>query len=109
MGGTDGPSIHEAMCSIGQLVSCDCIALGAWTHIAAVVDGSALTIQLSHDGVPTVSASAMAEFMPGNPYLYMGRWAGSGRPLVGVLDEVALFDRALSSADVAQLYMGVVP
>jgi hypothetical protein len=89
--------------------SCDCVVLGAWNHIVAVVDGSALTIQLFQDGVATASASAPDKFIPGNPYLYLGRWGGSGRPLLGVLDEVAIFDRALSAADVAQLYAGVVP
>ena len=39
----------------------------------------------------------------------MGRWSGAGRALVGVLDEVAIFDRTLSTAEVAQLYPGVVP
>ena len=89
--------------------SCDCVALGAWTHIVAVVDSSALTIQLFQDGVPTISAPATGKFMPGNPYLYIGRWGGTGRPLVGVVDEVAIFDRAVSKSDVTRLYAGVVP
>jgi len=89
--------------------SCDCVVLGAWTHIVAAVDGSALTIQLFQDGVAAAPAPAGGAFLPGNPYLYMGRWGGAGRPLVGVLDEVAIFDRTLLSADVAQLFAGVVP
>jgi hypothetical protein len=89
--------------------SCACVALGSWTHIVAVVDGTALTVQLFQDAVATPSVSALGKFLPGNPYLYMGRWGGTGRPLVGVLDEVAIFDRTLSTAEIAQLYAGVVP
>ena len=90
--------------------SCACVALGSWTHIVAVVDGTALTVQLFQDGVATPSVAALGKFLPGNPYLYMGRWGGSpARPLVGVLDEVAIFDRTLSTAEIAQLYAGVVP
>jgi len=89
--------------------SCDCVPLGAWTHVVAVVDGAAFTIQLFHDDVPTAPAASMHEFSPGNPYLYLGRWGGTGRPLVGMLDEVAIFDRALSTAEVSQLYAGVMP
>jgi hypothetical protein len=90
--------------------SCACVALGSWTHIVAVVDGTALTVQLFQDGVATPSVAALGKFLPGNPYLYMGRWGGTtARPLVGVLDEVAIFDRTLSTAEIAQLYAGVVP
>jgi len=89
--------------------SCDCVTLGVWTHVVAVVNGSALTIQLFQDGVATASATASGQFMPGNPYLYLGRWDGTGRPLLGVLDEVAIYDRTLSPAEVAQLYAGTVP
>ena len=45
------------------------LALGAWTHIAAVVDGSALTIQLFHDGIASVPAAAMAGVVPDWPRL----------------------------------------
>jgi len=90
--------------------SCACVTLGSWTHIVAVVDGTALTVQLFQDGVATPSVQALGKFMPGNPYLYMGRWGGTpARPLVGVLDEVAIFDRTLSTLEIAQLYAGVVP
>jgi hypothetical protein len=90
--------------------SCACVALGSWTHIVAVVDGSALTVQLFHDGVATAPVGALGKFLLGNPYLYMGRWGGTpARPLVGELDEVAIFDRNLSAADVVRLYAGVVP
>jgi hypothetical protein len=90
-----------------SIASCACVALGSWTHIVAV--GSALTVQLFQDGVAAASVPALGKFVIGNPYLYIGRWGGTGRPLVGVLDEVAIFDRTLSTAEIVELYAGVVP
>jgi hypothetical protein len=87
--------------------TCACVALGSWTHIVAVVDGSALTVQLFQDGVAAPTVPALGKFVTGNPYLYIGRWGGTGRPLVGVLDEVAIFDRTLSPTEIAGIYAGV--
>jgi hypothetical protein len=92
-----------------SIAACACLEFGSWTHFVAVVDGSALTVQLFQNGVATAPVAALGEFVNGLPYLYMGRWGGGGRPLVGVLDEVAIFDRTLSTAEVADLYAGVVP
>jgi hypothetical protein len=89
--------------------TCDCVVLGTWTHVVAIVDGSAHTIQLIQDGVAAAPAAVMGEFLPGNPYLYMARWSDTGRLLTGALDEVAVFDRALSPSDVASLYKGGLP
>ena len=89
--------------------SCTCLQFGQWTHFVAVVDGSALTIELFLDGDAQGTQKALGPFATGLPHLYMGRWGDTGRQLAGVLDEVAIFDRALSTADVAQLYAGVVP
>jgi hypothetical protein len=89
--------------------TCSCLELGSWTHFVAVVDASALTVQLFLDGVEVYSTQALGQFVQGLPRLYMGRWDGSGRQLVGVLDEVAIFDRTLSTAEISQLYAGVVP
>jgi hypothetical protein len=33
----------------------------------------------------------------------MGRWSGTGRPFVGSLDDVAIYGRALSATEVAEL------
>jgi hypothetical protein len=91
--------------------TCACVKLGSWTHIVAVVDGSSLlTVQLFQDTVPAPPNPGQQKFFPGLTHLYMGRWGGVGdRPLVGVLDEVAIFDRALSTTEIGQLYAGVIP
>jgi hypothetical protein len=92
-----------------SIATCSCLEFGSWTHFVAVVDASALTVQLFLGGVKVDSTPALGPFVQGLPRLYMGRWDGSGRQLVGVLDEVAIYDRPLSTAEVEQLNLGVVP
>ncbi len=89
--------------------TCACLEFGSWTHFVAVVDASALTIQLFQDGYAVESTAALGPFVPGLSHLYMGRWGGTGRQLAGVLDEVAIFDRTLSPAEVVELHAGVHP
>jgi hypothetical protein len=89
--------------------TCACLQFGSWTHFVAVVDETALTVQIFQDGLLATSTPARGPFVNGLPHLYMGRWGDTGRQLVGVLDEVAIFDRTLSAAEVKQLNAGVVP
>ena len=89
--------------------TCSCLEFGSWTHFVAVFDASALTVRLFLGGVEVYSTAALGPFVQGLPRLYVGRWDGSGRQLVGVLDELAIYDRPLSTAEVEQLDLGVVP
>jgi hypothetical protein len=92
-----------------SVATCSCLEFGSWTHFVAVVDASTLTVRLFLGGVEVYSTQALGPFVQGLPRLYVGRWDGSGRQLVGVLDEVAIYDRPLSTAEVEQLDLGVVP
>jgi hypothetical protein len=92
-----------------SVATCSCLEFGSWTHFVAVVDASALTVRLFLGGVEVYSTQALGPFVQGLPRLYVGRWDGSGRQLVGVLDELAIYDRPLSTAEVEQLDLGVVP
>jgi hypothetical protein len=87
--------------------------LGMWLHLAAVVDGKAGRVVHYLNGVP-VSQHALKV---GPPFrigpVELGNWnARSGpnpapnliRNLSGALDEFALFSRALSDAEVRELY-----
>ena len=42
--------------------------------------------------------------LPGAPTLFMGKWMGAGRLFSGSLDDVAIYSRALSAAEVAELH-----
>lgn len=90
--------------------TCTCLEFGQWTHFVAVVDSSALTVQIFQDNQSQKTSPAHGQFVPGLSHLYMGRWGGSTeRQLAGVLDEVAIYNRKLTTEEVGELYAGVVP
>jgi hypothetical protein len=87
--------------------------LGMWTHLAAVLDGKALQVVHYVNGYP-VARNAL-KFGP--PFRLgpaeLGNWNARGGPnpapslirnLSGSIDEFELFSRALSEAEVHELY-----
>lgn len=76
---------------------------GRWHHVCGTFANSAVSIYV--DGVreasAAVSASALANTV--NP-LHIGAYYAGGETMVGMIDEVALWNRALSNAEVAELY-----
>jgi hypothetical protein len=102
-----GPTLYDyayAECS-------QCIRPDQWQHLAAAVDGKAMTLTLYLDGNPQPRKSIPRPISPGVPTLYMGRWATTSpaRLLIGSLDDVAIWNRALSSAEIALLVEGPAP
>jgi hypothetical protein len=83
--------------------TCYCVTFGEWTHIAASVDGQASTISLYVGGVLGTTLPITTVILPGSPTLYMGKWTGDGRLLVGDLDDILIYRRALFPAEVAEL------
>jgi hypothetical protein len=88
-----------------------CVHSGQWQHLAAVVDATAHTLAFYLDGVLQTRQSVRQAISPGVPTLYMGRWATSdpARLLQGSLDDVAIWDRALVSPEVALLTQAPAP
>ncbi|MGD0677449.1 MAG: LamG domain-containing protein [Polyangiaceae bacterium] len=83
---------------------------GAWTHFAFVVDETpppTLTIYLN--GNRLTSTSAPNPIRHGTPNLLMGRWSQMGRFLVGDLDDVTIYQRALQATEIADLYHAPLP
>ena len=80
---------------------------GAWHHIVAVRDGDAGKISIYVDSTEEASASATfsAGFDSATAPLNLG-WLNlsGGYHFEGTLDEVALYDRALSSDEIQQHY-----
>jgi hypothetical protein len=77
---------------------------GAWQHVAGVYDGSTLTIYVN--GTPSGTASLTGGIVvPSSAYqLDIGRWAFSSetfRSFAGDVDEVGVYNTALSASDVA--------
>ncbi|MCX8038632.1 MAG: hypothetical protein N3D11_16575, partial [Candidatus Sumerlaeia bacterium] len=81
-----------------------------WHHVVATWDKTANLVAIYMDGNPTPAASGAHT---GNPFTCNGvarlayAWSGA-RYYGGLMDEVRLFNRALTGAEVAQLY-AVVP
>ena len=97
-GYTEGPIVDKY-----YVVTCFCMAFGEWTHIAATVDGAAGTLSLYVGGVLGASMPVTHTILPGSSTLYMGKWTGLGRLLVGDLDDTLVYSRALFPAEVAEL------
>ncbi len=78
-----------------------------WHHFAATYDGT--TVEMYLDGSPAVS------FTPSNAPLNTQNWVEMGRRQAqnqyfnGAIDDVAIWDEALSAQDIAALYGGDSP
>ena len=89
----------------GQVITGGSVSGGVWFHLAARSNGSGVQlfvngVQVASHGSPPRTASSAA--------LTMGRYAlaqafGSPYPFEGLLDEVAVFSRALSDTEIADL------
>jgi len=85
---------------------------GVWTHGTFVVDGAAKTATLYVDGgTYKVTEATWTEDLPGHEF--GGPWTIGSRLgegcLNGTLDEVRVYSRALSAAEVLELYNHVPP
>ena len=71
------------------------------SFVVATHDGS--TARVHVNGVER-AASAIASQAPGALSFRIGRWGSAALPFTGRVDEAAIFGRALSAAEVADLY-----
>jgi hypothetical protein len=88
---------------------CVCFEVGRWSHATVVVDDAHNRLSFYVDGKPAPSVPIPAPIRPGTSSLYMGKWMGPGRLFSGSIDDVAIYNRALSPAEVAELDMGPPP
>ncbi|MGA2448487.1 MAG: LamG domain-containing protein [Polyangiaceae bacterium] len=88
---------------------CLCLPQNQWTHIVAVVDSAGSTLSLYVADQLVEQTSVERAILPGSAILYMGTWTGdfatpsAPRYLVGDIDDVAIYGRALQAAEVQQL------
>lgn len=74
---------------------------GAWQHVVGTYDGT--TGRLWVDGVEVASGSFTAP-EPANLPVNIGAYFGGGFGWAGAIDEVQIYDRALSVTEVVALY-----
>jgi hypothetical protein len=81
------------------------VPMGKWTHIAAVFDGTYLRLYVN--GVSGTKRSAYGVLpADGTNALGIGDLATGGHPFGGNIDDVRLYNRALTTAEVLALAQG---
>jgi hypothetical protein len=80
-----------------------------WTHLVTVLDASMMTLALYYDGNRVAEAPIEGLIQPGSTTLAIGRPVGSAPSLDGDVDDIAIFNRALVPAEVAELYARPAP
>ena len=84
-------------------VTCDCVAFDAWTHLAAVIDATAGTLTFFVGGQVRQQTPITRGIWPAPGALYIGRWPSPGRLLNGMLDDAAIYSRALVPEEIRLL------
>jgi gliding motility-associated-like protein len=80
-------------------------SIGDWIHIAYVYSDSSSSLYIN--GMIDSTSNAVANFDISNQHdLYFGKFSDYWYPFNGALDEVRIYNRALSAEEVACLYNG---
>lgn len=100
----DGYETFEAPCLVTD---------HRWVHLVAVVDGDAKTLTFYADGSmrsPESPIYGVGLIQPGLSDLMIGHWtASSPRYYAGLIDDIAIYSRALNENDVRLLHSTAVP
>ncbi len=94
---TGRPSAHAFTSGERQAHSSTALPLNSWSHVAATYDGT--TVRVWVNGVETGSAAAPAPIVTSTGVLRFGGNGVWGEWFAGRLDEVRVYNRALSPAE----------
>jgi hypothetical protein len=76
--------------------------LNTWTLMTTTYDGAVMIVY--KNGIVLTSSSASGSLTPGTNPLYIGYRNGSTEIFPGLLDDVRIYNRALSPAEIMALY-----
>jgi len=80
------------------------LSANTWVHVAAVYDGSSMLLYLNGDLVGTTSKTGVLTGNSGVPVWIGGNPPeGASRPWDGLLDELRIYDRALTAGEIQAL------
>jgi hypothetical protein len=83
-----------------SVVASDKLSLGRWVHLAGTYDGQTMRIYV--DGVQSGSADRGGDVAPSGRDLFLGSFSiDHDAHFTGILDEVRLYDRALTPSEIA--------
>jgi hypothetical protein len=92
------PSVHVNNGSHTMLAGTSSLPLNTWTHVAGVWDGATLRLYVNGTQVRSTPLSGAAS--QGDQPLYVGGNAVWGEWFQGVIDDVSVWDKALTAAEV---------
>jgi hypothetical protein len=75
------------------------LELKTWYHVVLVRDGNKVAVYLNGDAEPEISGEAGVSYQPGQDALLVGGRADNYASFEGKLDEVAVYDRALTPGE----------
>ena len=105
----DGPNLRFRLKTNGStstlVAGSGTLELGVWTHAVATYDGSAMRIYKDGVLVGSVGKSGSVSADPGVP-AWIGRNPDGYGPWDGIIDEVRIYERALSQDEIATLFSG---
>lgn len=85
------------------------LVAGRWSHLAAVVDADDGLLSLLADGQVVASSTVGSTIAPGAADLLLGRSSDGRRALIGDLDDIVVFNRALVPEEVQVLFVRPAP
>ena len=105
---TSRPSAHVYTVGDHEIRGPSPIPVGAWTHLAATYDGSSLAVWVN--GVKVAATAVSGTIATGAGPLRIGGNGIWGEYFNGVIDEVRVYDRALTASAIqADMTRGVAP
>ena len=106
VGGTGGFYARAAIATASSTYvyadSSSLVSYDAWHHLVAVYNGSTLTIYV--DGVSAGSVAGTGALKTSGQALFMGRNGSGGDNFKGTIDDVRLYNRALSATEIQNVY-----
>lgn len=84
------------------------IGVGVWTHVAVTYDGTAMRIYKDGYQVASVAKTGAIGTDPSVP-VAMGRQPGANNPFDGLIDEMRIYNRALTQPEIAAMAGPLVP
>jgi Concanavalin A-like lectin/glucanases superfamily len=97
--GSIGPGVRVMAQSDGHASSAAALPLNAWSHLAATYDGSML--RLFVNGAQVASTAYTGSLSTSTSPLRIGGNSGFGEYFAGVIDEVRVYGRVLTPAEIA--------
>jgi hypothetical protein len=86
--------------SLGYVSGATVVQTNTWSHVAMTYDGAALNLYVNGELDATIAASGHINSIPDPVFL----GTEGSRYFIGLLDEVAIYNRALSATEIKAIY-----